>query len=244
LSSTGMTDGHNQRCRKDTPNCRSMLAGFDAFDIQFEYEHMPSFIAMSTPHSITDILNKNWSDSSLRTQAESKSAAAAASTLMQLMQGASVLIPRSTQPQQQQQISASVASTLLPPPHHRHRRRPPSSGRRCCLRLRRCRTSGREGRTADADCAATAAAVVPRAQRLRSQRRDEWRRRAAPSNVPQARSRPAADGKRKHTRPTFSGQQIFALEKTFEQHKYLAGPERARLAYLLGMSESQVKVRL
>ncbi|GAA55790.1 homeobox protein Nkx-6.1, partial [Clonorchis sinensis] len=50
------------------------------------------------------------------------------------------------------------------------------------------------------------------------------------------------DGKRKHTRPTFSGQQIFALEKTFEQTKYLAGPERARLAYFLGMSESQVKV--
>ena len=51
------------------------------------------------------------------------------------------------------------------------------------------------------------------------------------------------DGKRKHTRPTFSGQQIFALEKTFEQTKYLAGPERARLAYALGMTESQVKVR-
>ncbi|KAL8206761.1 UNVERIFIED_CONTAM: Homeobox protein Nkx-6.1 [Gekko kuhli] len=49
------------------------------------------------------------------------------------------------------------------------------------------------------------------------------------------------DGKRKHTRPTFSGQQIFALEKTFEQTKYLAGPERARLAYSLGMTESQVK---
>ena|SRR6218665_1712828 len=47
----------------------------------------------------------------------------------------------------------------------------------------------------------------------------------------------------KHTRPTFSGHQIFALEKTFEQTKYLAGPERARLAYALGMSESQVKVR-
>uniref|UniRef100_A0A3B3ZGG6 Homeobox domain-containing protein n=1 Tax=Periophthalmus magnuspinnatus TaxID=409849 RepID=A0A3B3ZGG6_9GOBI len=42
--------------------------------------------------------------------------------------------------------------------------------------------------------------------------------------------------------PTFSGQQIFALEKTFEQTKYLAGPERARLAYSLGMTESQVKV--
>ena len=51
------------------------------------------------------------------------------------------------------------------------------------------------------------------------------------------------DGKKKHTRPTFSGQQIFALEKTFEQTKYLAGPERDRLAYALGMSESQVKVR-
>jgi hypothetical protein len=51
------------------------------------------------------------------------------------------------------------------------------------------------------------------------------------------------DGKKKHTRPTFSGQQIFALEKTFEQTKYLAGPERARLAYALGMSESQVKVK-
>jgi len=48
--------------------------------------------------------------------------------------------------------------------------------------------------------------------------------------------------KRKHTRPTFSGHQIFALEKTFEQTKYLAGPERARLAFALGMSESQVKV--
>ncbi|ESN91692.1 hypothetical protein HELRODRAFT_135991, partial [Helobdella robusta] len=48
--------------------------------------------------------------------------------------------------------------------------------------------------------------------------------------------------KQKHTRPTFSGHQIFALEKTFEQTKYLAGPERARLAFALGMSESQVKV--
>ena len=47
---------------------------------------------------------------------------------------------------------------------------------------------------------------------------------------------------KKHTRPTFSGQQIFALEKTFEQTKYLAGPERAKLAYALGMTESQVKV--
>ncbi|GFW31653.1 homeobox protein Nkx-6.1 [Trichonephila clavipes] len=52
------------------------------------------------------------------------------------------------------------------------------------------------------------------------------------------------DGKKKHTRPTFSGHQIYVLEKTFEQTKYLAGPERAKLAYALGMSESQVKVSL
>lgn len=51
-------------------------------------------------------------------------------------------------------------------------------------------------------------------------------------------------GRKKHTRPTFSGHQIFTLEKTFEQTKYLAGPERARLAYSLGMSESQVKVKM
>ena len=50
------------------------------------------------------------------------------------------------------------------------------------------------------------------------------------------------ENKKKHTRPTFSGQQIFALEKTFEQTKYLAGPERAKLAFALGMTESQVKV--
>ncbi|XP_066239651.1 homeobox protein Nkx-6.3 isoform X1 [Saccopteryx leptura] len=49
--------------------------------------------------------------------------------------------------------------------------------------------------------------------------------------------------KKKHTRPTFTGHQIFALEKTFEQTKYLAGPERARLAYSLGMTESQVKTK-
>ena len=62
----------------------------------------------------------------------------------------------------------------------------------------------------------------------------------SPSSPDEATS--SGGTKRKHTRPTFSGHQIFALEKTFEQTKYLAGPERARLAFALGMSESQVKV--
>ncbi|XP_077543462.1 HGTX homeodomain transcription factor [Haemaphysalis longicornis] len=67
-----------------------------------------------------------------------------------------------------------------------------------------------------------------------------WRDRLASASV--AQSCLDKDGKKKHTRPTFSGHQIYVLEKTFEQTKYLAGPERAKLAYALGMSESQVKV--
>jgi len=59
---------------------------------------------------------------------------------------------------------------------------------------------------------------------------------------PSIRLEHSATGSKKHTRPTFSGHQIFTLEKTFEQTKYLAGPERTRLAYALGMSEGQVKV--
>jgi len=59
---------------------------------------------------------------------------------------------------------------------------------------------------------------------------------------PTSRLEHCAAASKKHTRPTFSGHQIFTLEKTFEQTKYLAGPERTRLAYALGMSEGQVKV--
>ncbi|ETN59659.1 hypothetical protein AND_008746 [Anopheles darlingi] len=71
-----------------------------------------------------------------------------------------------------------------------------------------------------------------------------WRDRlgSMSANLSQSHHSHDKDGKKKHTRPTFSGQQIFALEKTFEQTKYLAGPERAKLAYALGMTESQVKV--
>ncbi|UJR08684.1 hypothetical protein I4U23_012942 [Adineta vaga] len=50
------------------------------------------------------------------------------------------------------------------------------------------------------------------------------------------------DMKRKSSRPTFTGHQIFALEKMFENTKYLAGTERSRLASQLSMSEAQVKV--
>ena len=53
---------------------------------------------------------------------------------------------------------------------------------------------------------------------------------------------PAEKSKVKPSRPTFNGQQIFALEKVFEQTKYLTAPERIALAADLGMTESQVKV--
>eukprot|EP00794_Sanderia_malayensis_P009078 gene9078-10047_t len=48
--------------------------------------------------------------------------------------------------------------------------------------------------------------------------------------------------RKKSSRPTFNGHQIYHLEKTFEQTKYLAGPERTRLAHYLAMTENQVKV--
>ena len=47
---------------------------------------------------------------------------------------------------------------------------------------------------------------------------------------------------RKSSRPTFNAHQIFHLEKTFENTKYLAGPERASLAKALRMTENQVRV--
>uniref|UniRef100_A0A915NNE8 Homeobox domain-containing protein n=1 Tax=Meloidogyne floridensis TaxID=298350 RepID=A0A915NNE8_9BILA len=46
---------------------------------------------------------------------------------------------------------------------------------------------------------------------------------------------------KKQSRPTFSGQQIYMLEKKFENSKYLAGTERAQLAKELSMTESQVR---
>ncbi|ESO09578.1 hypothetical protein HELRODRAFT_153075, partial [Helobdella robusta] len=47
---------------------------------------------------------------------------------------------------------------------------------------------------------------------------------------------------RKNSRPTFTGEQIFALERTFESVKYLTASERTSLAGQLNMSESQIKV--
>lgn len=46
--------------------------------------------------------------------------------------------------------------------------------------------------------------------------------------------------KKKKARTTFSGRQIFELEKQFELKKYLSASERAELATLLNVTDTQV----
>ncbi|XP_035206071.1 homeobox protein Hox-D1-like isoform X2 [Stegodyphus dumicola] len=49
-------------------------------------------------------------------------------------------------------------------------------------------------------------------------------------------------GKRKKARTTFTGRQIFELEKQFEIKKYLSSSERTEMAKLLNVTETQVKI--
>ncbi|KRX26776.1 Homeobox protein ceh-9 [Trichinella nelsoni] len=48
--------------------------------------------------------------------------------------------------------------------------------------------------------------------------------------------------KKKKARTTFTGRQIFELERQFELKKYLSSSERAELAKLLHVTETQVKI--
>ncbi|CAB3380952.1 Hypothetical predicted protein [Cloeon dipterum] len=48
--------------------------------------------------------------------------------------------------------------------------------------------------------------------------------------------------KKKKARTTFTGRQIFELEKQFELKKYLSSSERAEMAKLLNVTETQVKI--
>ena len=49
------------------------------------------------------------------------------------------------------------------------------------------------------------------------------------------------EGKRKKARTTFTGHQIFELERQFEIKRYLASAERTEMAKLLDVTETQVK---
>lgn len=48
--------------------------------------------------------------------------------------------------------------------------------------------------------------------------------------------------KKKKARTTFTGKQIYELEKKFENKKYLSSTERAEMATLLTVTETQVKI--
>ncbi|XP_066953099.1 homeobox protein ceh-22-like [Macrobrachium rosenbergii] len=52
----------------------------------------------------------------------------------------------------------------------------------------------------------------------------------------------AGDRKKKKARTTFTGRQIFELERQFELKKYLSSSERAEMAKLLNVTETQVKI--
>ena len=48
---------------------------------------------------------------------------------------------------------------------------------------------------------------------------------------------------KKKMRTTFTGKQIFELEKSFETKKYLSSAERAEMAASLQVTQQQVKVK-
>lgn len=50
------------------------------------------------------------------------------------------------------------------------------------------------------------------------------------------------ESKKKKVRTTFTGRQIFELEKMFENKKYLSSSERADMAKLLNVTEQQVRI--
>lgn len=53
----------------------------------------------------------------------------------------------------------------------------------------------------------------------------------------------STDGKRKKkARTTFTGRQIFELEKQFEVKKYLSSSERSEMARLINVTETQVSL--
>ncbi|XP_027220268.2 homeobox protein ceh-9, partial [Penaeus vannamei] len=52
----------------------------------------------------------------------------------------------------------------------------------------------------------------------------------------------STDRKKKKARTTFTGRQIFELERQFEVKKYLSSSERAEMAKLLNVTETQVKI--
>lgn len=66
--------------------------------------------------------------------------------------------------------------------------------------------------------------------------------RDAESNLSPEDNLDVADRKRKKVRTTFTGRQIFELEKMFETKKYLSSSERSEMSKLLNVTEQQVSL--
>ena len=62
-----------------------------------------------------------------------------------------------------------------------------------------------------------------------------------PSGDPGTPEGGGGGAKKKKVRTTFTGRQIFELEKMFENKKYLSSSERADMAKLLNVTEQQVR---
>lgn len=83
--------------------------------------------------------------------------------------------------------------------------------------------------------------------RKRKKQRETTERKSIPSTItPMAVDPIIEDGdaksKKKKARTTFTGRQIFELEKQFEMKKYLSSSERSEMAKLLNVTETQVNI--
>lgn len=87
----------------------------------------------------------------------------------------------------------------------------------------------------------------PESTRKRKKPRDDLDYKSSPA-PPHPTESVAEDGdakcKKKKARTTFTGRQIFELEKQFEMKKYLSSSERSEMAKLLNVTETQVLRKL
>jgi len=95
----------------------------------------------------------------------------------------------------------------------------------------------------------TAGTKPPAKRKKESATSKQQQNATSPSTVSDTQSGAISDGghgsdgerKRKKARTTFTGRQIFELEKQFEVKKYLSSSERAEMAKLLNVTETQVR---
>lgn len=86
--------------------------------------------------------------------------------------------------------------------------------------------------------------LFPEPTRKRKKREElEYNNKSSPNTPISSDGQPDdgdAKSKKKKARTTFTGRQIFELEKQFEMKKYLSSSERSEMAKLLNVTETQV----